>query len=128
MAKMINSLPSSLFNFSRKAIQSQLPTLANLVRWGRASSNLCPLCGAVQSNKHVLSNCSHPDALLKFTSRHNKILDLLAAWFSSKLNSKSALFVDLPVQNINKLLTIFSSVRPDLVIVKEKSALIVKLS
>ena len=58
-SKMTNSLPGFLFNFARKAIQSQLPTLANLVRWGRASSNLCPLCSAVQSNKHVLSNCSH---------------------------------------------------------------------
>src|SRR5213080_846364 len=95
-SKIINSLPGFLFNFTRKAIQSQRPTLANLVRWGRASSNLCPLCSAIQSNKHVLSNCSHPDALERFTNRHNKILDLLAAWFIYKLDSKSTLFVDLP--------------------------------
>ena len=42
-AKITESLPSHLYNFVRKATQSQLPTLANLVRWGKTSSNLCPL-------------------------------------------------------------------------------------
>lgn len=127
-SKMTNSLPGFLFNFTRKAIQSQLPTLANLARWGRASSNLCPLCSAVQSNKHVLSNCSHPDALLRFTNRHNKILDLLASWFSSKLDCNSTLFVDLPGSKYRQVVDIFSSVRPDLAIVKGNSALIIELT
>jgi hypothetical protein len=127
-SKMINSLPGFLFNFTRKAIQSQLPTLANLVRWGRASSNLCPLCGAVQSNKHVLSNCGNPNVLARFTNRHNKILDKLAAWFTSKLDNKSTLFVDLPGSGYKQVADIFTSVRPDLVIVKEKFALIVELT
>src|ERR1700743_3048631 len=93
-SKMTNSLPGFLFNFTRKAIQSQLPTLANLVRWGRASSNLCPLCGSVQTNKHVLSNCSHPSALTRFTNRHSRILVMLVDWLSSKFDNKSTLFVD----------------------------------
>ena len=118
-SKIINSLPGYLFNFTRKAIQSQLPTLANLVRWGRASSNLCPLCGAVQSNKHVLSNCSHPDVLMRFTNRHNKILELLAAWFNAKIDSKSNLFVDLPLSKYKQVSDLFFSVRPDLVIFKK---------
>ena len=121
-SRMINSLPGSLFNFTQKAIQSQLPTLTNLVKWGRAFSNLCPLFGAVQSNKNVLLNCSHPDALLRLTSRHNKILDLLAAWFSSKLNNKSALFIDLPGSKYKQVTDISSSVRPDLVIVKKNQS------
>ena len=127
-SKMTNSLPGFLFNFTRKAIQSQLPTLANLARWGRASSNLCPLCGAVQSNKHVLSNCSHPDVLVRFTNRHNKILDMLATWFSSKLDNKFTIYVDLPGSRHKQVTDIFSTVRPDLVIVKEKSVLIVELT
>ena len=63
----INILPGFLFNFVRKAMQLQLPTLANLVRWGSASSNICPLCKNVQTNKHVLSNCNHPDVLKRYT-------------------------------------------------------------
>ena len=125
---MTDSLPGYLFNFTRKAIQSQLPTLGNLVRWGRASSNLCPLCGAVQSNKHVLSNCSNPDALKRYTSRHNRILELLAAWFASKMDSKSTLFVDLPGSRYRQVSDIFTSVRPDLVIASGRSALIVELT
>jgi len=127
-SKIINSLPGFLFNFTRKAIQSQLPTLANLVRWGRALSNLCPLCHGVQSNKHVLSNCSHPDALTRFTNRHNKILDLLAAWFASKLSNKSTIFVDLPGSKYMQVTDLFTSVRPDLAIVNEKSVLILELT
>jgi len=127
-SKMTNSLPGFLFNFARKAIQSQLPTLANLVRWGRATSNLCPLCGAVQSNKHVLSNCSHPDVLLRFTNRHNKTLELLASWFSAKLKNNSALFVDLPGSRYKQVSDIFSSVRPDLAIIHEKSVTVLELT
>jgi len=44
------------------------------------------------------------------------------------LNNKSALFVDLPGSKYKQVTDIFSSVRPDLVIVKEKSALIVELT
>ncbi|MFI5407332.1 MAG: hypothetical protein ACHQ1D_12585, partial [Nitrososphaerales archaeon] len=57
------NLPGYLFNFVIKALQSQLPTLANMARWGKSSTNLCPICGQPQTNKHVLSNCSNPDAL-----------------------------------------------------------------
>ena len=89
---------------------------------------LGPLCGTIHSNKHVLSNGTHQDAVIKFTNRHNKILDLLAAWFTFKLDSKSTLFVDLPGSRYKQVTDIFSSVRPDLVIVNEKSVLIVELT
>ena len=87
-AKMTDSLPSHLYNFVRKAIQSQLPTLANLVRWGKKSSNLCPLCNTTQTNKHVLSNCSNPDVLDRYLERHNNILALLGNWFKSNLKKR----------------------------------------
>jgi len=68
-SKSVNQLPGYEYNFVRKAMQSQLPTLNNLHRWGRASSNLCPMCNKIQSNKHVLSNCSSNGALSRFTRR-----------------------------------------------------------
>src|SRR5206468_7245279 len=79
------TLPGFLFNFVRKALQSQLPTKANLMRWGRSSSNLYPLCNAVQSNKHVLSNCNNATVLQRYTGRRNKILSLLATWLHFKI-------------------------------------------
>ena len=126
--KITYFLPGFLFNFTLKALQSQLPTLANLVRWGRASSNLCPLCNAVQSNKHVLSNCSHPHALSRYTNRHNKILELLAAWFSTSLDNKSTLYVDLPGSKYMQVSDIFSSLRPDMAIVKDNLVFVLELT
>ena len=126
--KITYFLPGFLFNFTRKALQSQLPTLANLVRWGRASSNLCPLCNAVQSNKHVLSNCSHPHALSRYTNRHNKILELLAAWFSTSLDNKLTLYVDLPGSKYMQVSDIFSSLRPDMAIVKDNLVFVLELT
>src|SRR5687768_13514896 len=57
-SRSLKVLPGYLYNFVRKAMQQQLPTLANLKRWGRSPSNLCAMCCQIQSNKHVLSNCS----------------------------------------------------------------------
>ena len=46
-ARLTTSLPDfSLKNF-RKAIQQQLATAANKVKWGRATSNLCSLCNQI---------------------------------------------------------------------------------
>src|ERR1700743_3193768 len=95
---------------------------------GRKSSNLCPLCGSVQTNTHVLSNCSHPSALTRFTNRHNKILVMLADWLSSKLDNKSTLFVDLLGSKYKQVTDIFTSVRPVLAIVTENTVLIVELT
>ena len=49
-----------IHNFSLKALQSQLPTVANLARWKLAENANCLLCGnsKSQTNKHVLSNCT----------------------------------------------------------------------
>ena len=127
-AKMTESLPSHLFNFVRKAIQSQLPTLANLVRWGKQSLNLCPRCNASQTNKHVLSNCSHPDVLKRYLERHNKILALLANWFSSKIKNDLTLFVDLPGSGFRQTQDLFNGVRPDLAIMSDKEILAFELT
>jgi hypothetical protein len=113
-ANLNGTLPGFLFNFVRKAFQSQLPTKANLLRWGRSSSNLCPLCNAVQSNKHVLSNCSNIAVLRRYTERHDKILSILATWFQSKLDKQCCIFADLP--GFQQTSGLFNSIRPDLVL------------
>jgi len=120
------NLPGFLFNFVRKAIQSQLPTKANLMRWNSSPSNLCTLCNSVQSNKHVLSNCSNPVALTRYTSRHNKILKIFASWLQSKLNQESSLYVDLP--GFKQTNDLFKSIRPDLVLKKDKKLLAIELT
>ena len=76
----IDSLSETLHNFARKALQQQLPTASNLCKWKRITDPNCTLCkqGVPQTNKHVLSHCSAPIALERYTTRHNHILKLLA--------------------------------------------------
>ena len=68
-SSIVNSLPEHLYRFVRKALLQQLATASYLYRWGKTQSPSCRdcrLCGAIQSNKHVLSNCSSPSMLEKY--------------------------------------------------------------
>jgi hypothetical protein len=125
-SRATETLPGFMFNFVRKALQSQLPTKANLQRWGRSASNLCPLCSAVQSNKHVLSNCSNPVVLDRFTERHNKILQIIATWMQSKMDRQSELFVDLP--GFKQTADLFNQFRPDMALRKCNKICVVELT
>ena len=127
-SKHIERLPGYLFNFVRKAMQSQLPTLGNLTRWGKAASNLCPLCGQIQSNKHVLSNCSNKNVLTRYVDRHNAVLKILATWFKSKLSAEFEIFVDLPNTEFKQTSDLFVSVRPDLVLINQKNVFVFELT
>ncbi len=108
------TLPESIFKFVRKALQNQLATASNMKRWGRSVNNLCTLCKTVQTNKHVLSNCSSPGPLSRYSERHNSILTILVDYLASVLPSSNTLYVDLP--NMTPISTIFNTLRPDLVI------------
>ena len=105
-SKYTLTLLESSFKFVRKALQQQLATAANMKRWGRSAANLCTLCSAVQTNKHVLSNCSSPSTLHRYSNRHNSILTILAEYFKSVLPSTHSLFVDLPTENPIRLYSI----------------------
>jgi hypothetical protein len=125
-SKLVEKLPGFLFNFVYKALQSQLPTFANLVRWGKSVSNQCPICGQPQTNKHVLSNCSNPDALSRYSNRHDKVLSCIANWFSSKINNEFEMFVDLP--NFKQCSDLFVAFRPDIVFVGKQKAYVLELT
>jgi hypothetical protein len=74
-----------------------------------------------QSNAHVLSNCSAPKALERYTLRHNAILSILACWITSTKSKDQQLFADLPLSTCSQIADIFlTCVRPDLVLVDEK--------
>jgi len=127
-SKTIEKLRDRLFKFCRKAFIQQLPTNANLKRWGKSISDACNLCNAYQSNKHVLSNCSSPVALDRHSSRHNSILTLLANWLSRSLDSTVfTLCVDL-TGDYNPIDMVFETLRPDIVIFNRKSVFILELT
>jgi len=110
----VDQLPGYLYNFTRKAIQAQLPTMDNLHRWGRAQSGACPLCGHIQSNKHVLSNCDSASALSRYTTRHNRLIELLVDWMRPKLPPDVEIYSDLHSVHTKHISDLFTSLKPDL--------------
>jgi len=79
-----------IHHFALKALQSQLPAAANLVRCKRVQHDECGLCGGTkpQTNNHVLSKCSSSIALGRYRGWHDETLILLARWLQSVLLSK----------------------------------------
>lgn len=127
-SQSLNDLSGYIYNFIRKAIQSQLPTFSNLHRWGRTPSALCPLCDQPQTNKHVLSNCGANSALNRYTIRHNLILQLLIDWLSSKLPAGNEIYHDLPVAGSKHISDLFIGLRPDIVIKNNAKVSILELT
>ena len=116
-SKEMETLAEPLYKFIRKAIQQQLPTASNLTRWGKSSDPKCPLCQQIQTNKHVLSNCSSNIALQRYTDRHDKVLSILTVWFLHNCKSDRTIYADLDGSNHNQVSDIFISLRPDIAIV-----------
>jgi len=124
----MDSLPEHVHNFARKAIMNQLPTLNNLKLWSCSPTDLCPRCGLVQTNKHVLSHCSSPDALARYTNRHNKILLLIANWIAPHMGEAKVLYCDLNIPGSQHVADLFNGFRPDLAIVLPSKIVIGELT
>ena len=129
-SEVLNSLPQYLFNFARKALLQQLPTAGNLYRWEKVDSPNCGLCkSGEQSNKHVLSHCSATCSLTRCTSRHDKILDILAQWLTSVKTNGTSLFADVSSGLYSKIDNVFEPVcRPDVVLVKKSRVFVLELT
>jgi len=123
------SFPSFLFQFVQKALQQQLPMAANLNRWKRTTNPFCDLCGGSkpQTNKHLLSNCSNPSMLERYTNRHNDVLKTLATWINENKSAAQKLFVD--IDGLSPISDIFQDTcRPDLVIVNVDVIVVLELT
>ena len=115
-AGQLDNLAAPIYNFVRKAIQQQLPTVSNLSRWGISVDPRCLLCRNIQSNKHVLSCCSSNIALERYKTRHDKVLKILVDWIISNSKPNRTVFVDLEGVEYKPLSNIFVSLRPDIAI------------
>ena len=98
-------------------MMNQLPTLHNLKLWNCSPTNLCPKCGVDQTNKHILSNCSSPDALAQYTSRHNTVLEIIVKWIVPQMNSNQTLFCDIGVPGTKHVCDLFNGPGSDIAIV-----------
>ena len=127
-SSIVNFLPEHLYRFVRKALLQQLATASNLHRWGKTQSPKCRLCGAIQTNKHVLSNCSSPSMLEKYKKRHDAILDILIKGLDPLLDKNSAIYADLPLSSARQISELFISLRPDIAIQKTSTIDILELT
>src|SRR6266516_6399227 len=87
-----------------------------------------PQFGLDQTNKHVLSNCSSPDALARYTNRQNTILEMIAKWIVPKMKSDQALFCDLRVPGARQVCDLFIGPRPDLASVSSNKIVIIEVT
>ena len=122
----ISLLVPSISNFARKALVRCLPTLSNLHRWGRSISNTCPSCHLLETEKHVLNNCSMAANEGRYTWRHNAVLKYLANSLQPLLSAAHTLYVDVPGYCSPSVL--FDSVRPDLVLRTNNNVTVIELT
>jgi hypothetical protein len=126
----LETMPSTVFNFARKAAQMQLATASNLFRWGRIGNPQCTLCGKSipQTNKHVLSNCNAPVSLQRYTMRHDKILSVIVSWIGQHCLKVHTLYADIQAPCARPVTDLFVSLRPDIVVVTPDKATILELT
>ena len=70
-------------SFLIRSVYDLLPSNANLVRWGKKEDPTCPLCHGRQTKEHVLSSCKIALSQGRYTWRHNRVLQELAAIIST---------------------------------------------
>jgi len=121
---IVYTLPSALASFVRKALQQQLPTFANLTKWGKSTTNLCPLCWGIQTNKHVLNNCSSTAALDRYRARHDGVLTKFCNWLMISKRSNIKLFADLNLNfGLSSTNELFCKYRPDVALMSDSGVI-----
>jgi len=122
----LSVIAPSISNFARKALVRCLPTNSNLHIWHRNISPACPHCGEVETENHVLSNCSVAATQGRYTWRYNAILRLLAEHIAPHIQAPSQLLVDL--QGYDDPSTLYLDILPDITVVHEDVASILELT
>ena len=117
------------YSFCRKALLQVLPTESNLHRWKKSENPYCRLCNKIQSNLHVLSNCSSIPSLERYKSRHDNSLKLLADWIYSSKPFEASLFGDSHDSSLDPIECVFlPSVRPDLILLDDSKIAVLELT
>ena len=137
---------SHMFNLKRGTLKfllnaclDTLPTNANLLQWGKSSSDLCKRClDADQSLRgrrketthHILNNCPVSLHQQRYTWRHNNILKYICENIDK---SKCTMFSDIPTYSLPGGGTVppdlcVTAERPDMVVLKDDKVLILELT
>ena len=86
-------LKHGTMKFLLNASIDTLPTQANLKRWKKSGSDMCPLCKGRQTTNHVLNICNVGKETGRWTWRHNCIVSYVV---NSIDTEKYTVFSDIP--------------------------------
>mgnify|MGYP001794852232 FL=1 len=122
-----SKLPKNIFSFCRRGLILALPTNSNLKTWNTIPSNTCSLCKEKsETQHHILNNCIVAVNQGRYNWRHDSILNTLFHHLSVLLTNGYRIYIDLPGYNSSSCL--FKSYRPDIVIVKDNTAVVIELT
>ena len=125
--KVVKWLPDSIFSFCRRYLILALPTKCNLKTWNLTTSNICSLCNKKSETlHHIVSNCSISANEGRFTWRHNSVLYTILSHVNPIVNDGYLIYAD--IEGYANPGSLFRSVRPDIVIVKDKKYFIIELT
>ena len=100
--RAIQALPPEPLKFTLNASLDTLPTNANLHKWGKKSSDTCPLCkSARQTLLHVLNNCRVAMELRRYSLRHDAVLHVIGDFIKAHLPSQFTISIDSPSEAYN---------------------------
>jgi hypothetical protein len=97
---IIFNLPERVCKFLVNSVTDSLNTRANLLRWGKSSTNKCSHCKNKETLNHVLNSCKVFLDQGRYTWRHNNILNYIikvaCAGFSKSEPSSPKFIHDIP--------------------------------
>ena len=64
--------------FLIRSVYDNLPSPANLCKWNKTKSALCPLCNGQETLRHILCSCPTALAEGRYRWRHDQILKVIA--------------------------------------------------
>ena len=125
-------VPQGVLKFAINAGINTLPTLDNLKRWGKRTSDRCSFCGNIGTLLHVLSNCNVALEQGRYTWRHNSVLSAIIDCIRVDMKEGFSLFSDLegfqaPHGGVIPPHILVTRLKPDLFLVNESSREIVLL-
>jgi len=118
----VNRLPATLYNFTRKALQQQLPTKSNRHHWCKTTTPTCALCNKIQTNKHVLTNYASTHALDWYKVRHDAVLHMICAQLQGVKVGGLTRVDYMPLD------VLFQNLRPAIAIVQDNSIPLLELT
>jgi len=114
----IYNVPKGTMKFILNASINTLPTLSNLMQWGKSSTDKCPHCSQKETLFHILNGCKTGLDQGRYTWRHDSLVNYL---YKVSKTSSLEVYADLPGKTTSTGGTVpadvlVTSERPDLIL------------